>query len=73
MVIFLGNVISINKNKLLFAWAMEIVSSGEVEHIHISFVIAGHTKFAPDRLFSTIRSAYITEDVFTIGDLHCAS
>ena len=48
---------------------MEMVSSGELDHIHISFMIAGHTKFAPDRLFSTIGCAYKTEDVFIIGDL----
>jgi len=32
-------------------------------------MIAGHTKFAPDRLFSTIGCAYKTEDVFTINKL----
>ena len=48
---------------------MEMVSSGEVDHIHISFMIAGHTKFAPDRLFSTIGNAYKTTDIFTIEDL----
>ena len=45
---------------------MEMVNNGELEHIHISFMIAGHTKFAPDRLFSTIGCAYKTEDVFTV-------
>ena len=29
-----------------------MVSSREAEHIHISFMVAGHTKFASDRLFS---------------------
>ena len=48
---------------------MEMVSSGEVEHIHVSFMIVGHTKFAPARLFLTIGGAYKTEDVFTIGEL----
>lgn len=48
---------------------MEMVSSGVLEHIHISFMIARHTKFTPDRLFSTIGSAYKTEDVFTINEL----
>ena len=66
---FLDNATSTNKNKYLFSWAMEMVSTGELEHIHISFMIAGHTKFAPDRLFSTIGCAYKTEDVFTISDL----
>ena len=69
LAIFLDNATSTNKNKYLFSWAMEMVSTGELEHIHISFMIAGHTKFAPDRLFSTIGCAYKTEDVFTISDL----
>ena len=69
LAIFLDNATSTNKDKFLFSWAMEMVSSGELEHIHISFMIAGHTKFAPDRLFSTIGCAYKTEDVFTIGNL----
>ena len=66
---FLDNATSTDKNKFLFSWAMEMVSSGELEHIHISFMIAGHTKFAPDRLFLTIECAYKTEDVFTISEL----
>ena len=48
---------------------MEMVSSGELDHLHISFMIAGHTKFAPDRLFSVIGSAYKSEDVFTVDEL----
>ena len=69
LAIILDNATSTNKNKFLFSWAMEMVSSGELDHIHISFMTAGHTKFAPDQLFSTIGCAYKTEDVFTIGDL----
>ena len=46
-----------------------MVSRGTVDHIHISFMIAGHTKFAPDRLFSAIGSAYKAADVFTMSDL----
>ena len=65
MAIFLNNATSTSKNKFLFAWAMGMVNSGEVEHIHIRFMIVGHTKFAPDRLFSAIGGAYKTEDVFT--------
>ena len=48
---------------------METVSSGEVDHIHISFMIAGNTKFARDRLFSVTGSAYKVQDVFNIEDL----
>ena len=48
LAIFVDNATSTNKNRYLFAWAMEIV---KFEHIHIRFMIAGHTKFTPDRLF----------------------
>ena len=34
--IFLDNSTSTNKNKFLFSWAMEMVSWGEVDHVHIS-------------------------------------
>ena len=52
LAIFLDNATSTNKNHYLFAWAMEMVRNGELEHVHISFMIADHTKFTPDRLFS---------------------
>lgn len=48
---------------------MEMVSSGETTHVHISLMVAGHTKFAPNHLFSVIGSAYKGEDVFTIHEL----
>ncbi len=43
-----------------------MVHSGSIDHVNISFLIAGHTKFAPDRLFSTTRGTYKCEDI----DLH---
>lgn len=52
LAIFLDNATSTNKNHYLFAWAMEMVRNDELEHVHISFMIADHTKFTPDRLFS---------------------
>ena len=67
--IYLDNAGSTNKNKYLFSWAMEMVRNRIVDHLRISFMIAGHTKFDPDRLFSTIGSAYKCEDTFNIDDL----
>ena len=67
LAIFLDNATSTNNNRYLFSWAMEMVSSGKIDHVHISFMIAGHLKFAPDRL--AIGSAYKAVDVFTIDDL----
>ena len=69
LAIFLDNASSTNKNRFLFSWAMEMVGRGDLDHFHISFIIAGHTKFTPDRLFSIIGSAYKKEDVFTITEL----
>ena len=69
LAIYLDNATSTNKNRYLFSWAMEMVSCGHAEHIHISFMIAGHTKFSPDRLFSLTGCAYKTSDVFSIADL----
>lgn len=46
-----------------------MVSQAQVSHIHISFMLAGHTKFALDRLFAKTGSAYKTADVFTIHEL----
>ena len=69
LAIFLDNATSTNKNKYLFAWAMEMVSKGTISHVHISFMLAGHTKFAPDCLFATIGNAYKSADVFTINEL----
>ena len=66
LAIFLDNATSTSKNRCLFSWTKEMVSSGKIDHLHISFMIAGH---APDRLFSAIGSAYMAADVFTIGDL----
>ena len=67
--IFLDNATSTNKNRYLFSWAVEMVKSGKVDMIHISFLIAGHTKFAPDRLFANVANAYKNADVFTIEEL----
>ena len=35
----------------------------------MAFLIAGHTKFAPDRTFAAIAQTYNTSDVFCINEL----
>ena len=81
--IFLDNATSTNSKKFLFSWAMEMVSRSELDHLHISFMVADHTKFAPDRLFFCDRKCIqergciyyqaicdqcATEDVYTWRD-----
>ncbi len=67
--LFLDNTCSTNKNYYLMAWAMELVQQGKVDFIRISFLIAGHTKFSTDLLFSKIAKTYNSRDVFTTSEL----
>ena len=52
--LFLDNTCSTNKNFYLMAWGWELVEQGRLNFFGISFLIAGHTKFGPDLLFSKI-------------------
>lgn len=67
--IFLDNATSTNKNRYIVAWAMELVQQQELDYIRIAFLITGHTKFAPDRLFASIGSSYLHSHVFNIDEL----
>ena len=69
VIIFLDNATSTNKNRYLFSWAMEEVKRGLVQSIHFCFLVAGHTKFAPDRLFASCSQSYNTADVFNTEEL----
>ena len=42
---------------------MELVQQGVMDFIRVSFMVAGHTKFEPDRLFSMTAKAYASSDV----------
>ena len=42
---------------------------GRLDHVRLPFMVVGHTKFAPDRLFSHIANSYNCSDVFNIGEL----
>lgn len=61
--IFLDNTSNTNKNYFLMGWAHEMVSQG------ISFLIAGHTKFSPDLLFSKIAQSNNRSDIFSTEEL----
>ena len=67
--IFSDNATSTNKNRYVIGWAMELVQQKELDYIRIAFLISRHTKFAPDRVFSSIGNSYIHSDVFNIEDL----
>lgn len=52
VLLFLDNATNTNKNQYLFSWGMEMVEQHKVDYIRFCFLVAGHTKFAPDRLCS---------------------
>ena len=54
--LFLDNTCSTNKNYYLMSWAYEMVRQLKLQFLHESFLLAGHTKFLPDLLFSKLLS-----------------
>ena len=46
-----------------------MVQQRKIDFLHLSFLIAGHTKFALDLLFSQIAQSYNHSDVFTTEEL----
>ena len=67
--LFLDNTSSTNMNYYMMSWAYEMVQHKRVDFLRISFLIAGHTKFAPDLLFSKIAQTYNRSDVFNTDEL----
>ena len=51
------------------SWACEMIQQGKLDLVRISFLIAGHTRFSPDLLFSKITKMYNQSDVFSTDEL----
>ena len=69
VLLFLDNATSTNKNKYLILWAKEMVEQKKLSSIQICFLVAGPTKFSPDRLFASCSKTYNCSDVFNQEDL----
>ena len=67
--IFLDNTGSTNKNAYFMGWGMETVQHGFIDYLRFSFLIAGHTKFDVDCMFSVTAKAYNASDVFNTQEL----
>jgi len=67
--IFLDNTSSTNKNCFMMSWACEMVQQKKIKFLRLSFLIAGHTKFALDLLFSHIAQSFNRSDDFTTDKL----
>ena len=50
-------------------WGMETVQHGFIDYLRFSFLIAGHTKFDVDCMFSVTAKAYNASDVFNTQEL----
>ena len=46
-----------------------MINQRKVDYLRVCFMIAGHTKFAPDRLFAQVSNSYNQQDVFTVMEL----
>ena len=46
-----------------------MIQHGRLRFLRISFLLAGHTKFSPDLLFSKVAKAYNRSDVFNTSEL----
>ena len=53
----------------MMAAALEIVQQGIMDYLHVSFMIAGHTKFSPDQLFSITARDFYSSNVFNESEL----
>ena len=67
--IFLDNTGSTNKNAYFMGWGMEIVQQRCLDYLRFSFLVAGHTKFDVDRVFSVTAKAFNSSDVFNTNEL----
>ena len=48
---------------------LEVMQQRVLQYLRVSFMIPGHTKFAPDILFAKIAKAFYTAEVFNEADL----
>ena len=71
--IFLDNTGSTNKNAYFMGWGMEIVQQKCLDYLRFSFLVAGHTKFDVDCVFSTTSKAFNSSDVFNTSELVSAT
>ncbi len=58
-----------NKNQFMIQYGTELVQHNHFDTVKFCFLVAGHAKFDPDRLFSIIAHAYNHNDVFITDQL----
>lgn len=63
------NCVGQNKNNAVLHYLLYRILAGLHENIELSFMIVGHTKFAPDGYFGLIRKRYRRSNIYTYDDL----
>ncbi len=63
------NCVGQNKNNAVLHYLMYRVLATLHDNIELSFMIVGHTKFAPDGYFGLIRKSYRRSNIYTYEDL----
>jgi len=63
------NCVGQNKNNAVIHYLLYRVLAGLHDNIELSFMIVGHTKFAPDGYFGLIRKCYRRSNIYTYENL----
>lgn len=58
-----------NKNQYMIQYGMELVWHNKYDTVEICYLVAGHAKFDPDRLFALIANAFNASDIFSVEQL----
>lgn len=64
------NCVGQNKNNAILHYLIYRVLARLHDNIELSFMIVGHTKFAPDGYFGLIRRRYRRSNIYTFDDLY---
>lgn len=62
--VFMDNAGSTNKKQYIMAATLKILQQNILDYFRTSFMVAGHTKFAPDLLFSVTGRDFYATDIF---------
>lgn len=71
LIFFADNCVGQNKNNTVVQYLLWRVLTKKNKKIHLNFLLAGHTKFSPDRNFGLLKSNYARSNIDCIQDLIC--
>ncbi len=60
---------SVNKCYLLARYGIELIRLGLYDSVEFAFMVAGHTKFSPDRMFGWLSGVLKVVDIFEVADV----